>query len=85
MAYFTGFSKLAGTGNKTLPTTAFLVGAGSDAAAGEVIWQSLAAPNFSAASLRYFRSLLRSSKLGKQLGLSNGLDWTDHHGRHRQL
>ena len=53
MAYFTGFSKLAGTGNKTLPTTAFLVGAGSDAAAGEVIWQSLAAPNFSAASLKY--------------------------------
>src|SRR5947208_12563217 len=26
VAYFTGFSKLAGTGNKTLPTTAFLVG-----------------------------------------------------------
>jgi len=53
VAYFTGFSKLAGTGNKTLPTTAFLVGTGSDAEAGEVIWQSLAAPNFSAASLKY--------------------------------
>lgn len=53
VAYFTGFSKLAGLGNTSLPTTAFLVGTGSDAEAGEVIWQSLAVPSFSAASLKY--------------------------------
>jgi len=53
VAYFTGFSKLAGNGNKTLPMTAFLVGTGSAAEAGDVIWQSLAAPSFSAATLNY--------------------------------
>lgn len=53
VAYFTGFSKLAGLGNTSLPTTAFLVGTGSDAEAGEIIWQSFPAPSFSAASLKY--------------------------------
>lgn len=54
-AYFTGFSIVAGIGvDKSLPTTAFVVGAGSGAEAGEIIWQSVAQPqNLSAATLKY--------------------------------